>query len=114
MKWDSNTSHIVRRANARMILLRKLSEFGAQKADLKTIYNSYIRSVLEQSAVVWHTSLTEANKQDIERVQKTTTKMMVANKYITYNKSLEDLSLDSLYVRRDKLCKDFQLKNLHK
>ena len=38
MKWDSNTSNIVKRANARMILLRKLSEFGAPKADLKTIY----------------------------------------------------------------------------
>ena len=95
MKWDSNTSHIVRRANARMILLRKLSEFDAPKADLKTIYNSYIRSVLEQSAVVWHTSLTEANKQDTEKVQKTSTKIMLKNKYITYNKSLEVLSLES-------------------
>ena len=82
MKWDSNTSYIVRRANARMILLRKLSEFGAPKADFKTIYISYIRSVLEQSAVVWHTSLTEANKQDIERAQKTATTIMLKNKYI--------------------------------
>ena len=70
--------------------------------------------MLEQSAVVWHTSLTEANKQDIERVQKTATKIILKNKYITYNKSLEDLSLDSLDVRRNKLCKDFALKSLHK
>ena len=30
-----------------------------------------IRSILEQSAVVWHFSLSEENKQDFERVQKT-------------------------------------------
>ena len=70
MKWDSNTSNIVRRANARMILLRKLAEFSAPKEDLKTIYISYIRSILEQSAVVWHTSLTESNREDLERVQR--------------------------------------------
>ena len=69
LKWDSNTAHIVRRANARLVLLRKLSEFGAPTGDLKTIYISYIRSVLEQSAVV-HTSLTAENISDLERVQK--------------------------------------------
>ena len=33
LKWDSNTAHIVRRANARLVLLRKLSEFGAPTGD---------------------------------------------------------------------------------
>ena len=65
LKWESNTAHIVRRANARLVLLRKLSEFGAPTGDLKTIYISYIRSVLEQSAVVWHTSLTAENISDL-------------------------------------------------
>ena len=41
LKWDSNTAYIVKRANSRMILLRKLSEFGAPRDDLKTIYVSY-------------------------------------------------------------------------
>ena len=70
LKWDSNTANLVKRANSRMVLLRKLSEFGAPREDLKTIYISYIRSVLEQSAAVWHFSLTEQNKQDLERVKK--------------------------------------------
>ena len=39
---------------------------------------------------------------------------MLRNKYISYNKSLEDLSLVSLDIIRDKLCKDFALKSLHK
>ena len=44
IKWDDNTARFVKRANARMVLLRKLLEFGAPREDLKVI-----RSVLEQS-----------------------------------------------------------------
>ena len=52
LKWDENTANLVKRANARMVLLRKLSEFGAPREDMKTIYIAYIRSILEQSCVV--------------------------------------------------------------
>ena len=77
LTWNSNTANIVRRANARMVLLRKLSQFGASRDDLKTIYISYVRSVLEQNAVVWHSSLTEENSQDLERVQKSACKLIL-------------------------------------
>ena len=42
LTWNSNTANIVKRTNARMLLLRKLSEFGTPVSDLKTIYISYI------------------------------------------------------------------------
>ena len=77
LKWESNTANLVKRANARMVLLRKLSQFGASRDDLKTIYISYVRSVLEQNAVVWHSSLTEENCQDLERVQKSACKLIL-------------------------------------
>ena len=107
LKWDSNTANIVKRANARMVILRKLSEFGAPTGDLKTIYISYIRSVLEQSAVVWHTSLTEQNISDLERVQKSATKIILKNSYIDYQNALRRLNLDDLVQRRNHLCKSF-------
>ena len=111
LKWDSNTANLVKRANSRMILLRKLAEFGAPKEDLKTIYISYIRSVLEQSAVVWHFSLTEENKQDLERVQKSACKIIFKNKFESYHKSLEILDLEDLNQRRINLCKFFAKKS---
>ena len=37
LKWDDNTASVVKKANARMVLLRKLSEFGAPREDLKVI-----------------------------------------------------------------------------
>ena len=79
ISWNSNTSRLVKRANSRMLLLRKLCEFGAPIKDLKTIYVTYIRSILEQSAVVWHSGLSEENKQDLSRVQKSARKIIVRN-----------------------------------
>ena len=90
-----------------MILLRKLSEFGAPREDLKIIYISYIRSILEQSAVVWHTSLTEENKEDLGRVKKTSVKIILKEKYKYYPCSLEILDIEDLNTRREQLCKAF-------
>ena len=41
----------------------------------------YIRSILEQSCTVWNSGLTEENVKDIERVQKSALKLILAEKY---------------------------------
>ena len=64
LKWDLNCANIVKKANARMQLLRKVASFGTNEDELKNIYLLFIRSVLEQSATVWHITLTEDNKND--------------------------------------------------
>ena len=110
LTWNSNTASLVKRANARMVLLQKLSEFGAPRDHLKSIYILYIRSVLEQSAVVWHSSLTQQNTEDLERVQKSAFKIILKNKYESYEKALVTLDLQNLSERRQMLCKDFALK----
>ena len=69
-----NTAYIVKKANARMELLRRVASFGASIEDLKTIYILFIRSILEQSCTVWHSSLTETNINGLERIQKSSTK----------------------------------------
>ena len=80
LKWESNCAHIVKKANARMEILRKVASFGTDTEDLKTIYCLYIRSLLEHSATVWHSSLTEENKNDLERVQKSALKVQTLQK----------------------------------
>ena len=52
LSWDSNTSFIVKKANARMRLLHKLVDFDVPQDDLVHIYILYIRSILEQSCQV--------------------------------------------------------------
>ena len=70
-----------------------------------------MRSQLEQSAVVWHSSLTEENAEDLERVQKTAVKIILKNKYKGYKKSLRILDMDTLKDRRQNLSLNFAIKS---
>ena len=75
--------------------------------DLKDTYLTFIRSVLEQSAVVWHSSLTQKNRQDLERVQKAAVRVIMGRNYTTYKNGLIVLKLDTLEKRRELLCLRF-------
>ena len=103
---------LVKKANARMELLRRVVNFGTPVDDLKTIYVLFIRSVLEQSAEVWHSGLTEENTNDLERVQKTAIKIILQNQYTSYKQGLAQLGLESLCERREYLCLNFAEKCL--
>ena len=94
LSWNLNTAAIVRKANARMQLLRKVASFGTSADELKDIYILYIRSILEKSATVWHSSLTEENKNDLERVQKSAFKIILGEQYKTYSNALQKLQLE--------------------
>ena len=107
LTWDLNTQTIVKKANARMQLLRKVASFGTPTEDLVNVYILFIRSLLEQSAVVWHSSLTQENIDDLERVQKSAAKVILQENYIGYKKSLQRLNLETLYDRREQLCLNF-------
>ena len=93
-----------------MRLLHKLVDFSIPRNDLKTIYILYIRSQLEQSCQVWHSSLTLENLTDIERVQKNALKIILQDEYIDYQNALEIMDLESLYDRRENLCLSFAKK----
>ena len=95
-----------------MELLRRVASFGPSLEDLKTIYILFIRSLLEQSATVWHSSLTQDNKNDLERMQKTALKIILGNKYKSYRDALTLLEIDSLEERRENLCLNFAQKCL--
>ena len=56
---------------------------------------------------VWNHSLTNQNTSDLERVQKSACKLILKNKYQSYEKSLDILNLDTLKDRRDSLCLAF-------
>ena len=71
-----------------------------------------MRSVLEHSSVVWHSSLTDENSEDLERIQKSAMKIILGNKYIDYKSALNYLQLDNLHDRRRELCERFAQKCL--
>ena len=112
MKWDKNTDFLVKKANARMELLRKVASFETSIDEKKNIYILYIRSILEQSCVVWHSSLTAENSDNLERIQKSAVKIILGKQYKTYEEALEKIDLQPLNERRDELCLNFAKKCL--
>ena len=91
----------------RLELLRRAVKFKPPLEDLTQIYTTFIRSILEQSSVVWHSGITEGQKQDFERVQKTACKIILNKKYENYEQALNTLYLQKLEDRRKQLCEKF-------
>ena len=79
--WVSNTNDSVKRAYARMTILRKLVQFDVPKHDLVHIYTLFIRSILEQSCVVWGAAITLEESKALERVQKCCLKLIFQDQY---------------------------------
>ena len=111
LSWDDNCQHLIRKVNARMQLLRSILSFGASNEELWTIF---CRSVLEQSCVLWHNSLTIENTEDLERTQKSFTKLVLKDKYLNYESALTKLNLVNLQERRSELCLKFARSGIKK
>ena len=107
LTWHSNTQSLVKKANARMLILHNLVPFCLPIKELVDIYILYIRSVVEYSAVVWHSSLNQDDSNALERVQKTALRIILQDQYINYNHALKLLDLPSLARRRELLCFKF-------
>ena len=93
-----------------MCLLRAVSNFNPPLEDLRNIYIQYIRSILEQSCVVWHSSMTQEDAENIERVHKNALNVISKSNYKDYENALEKLNLETLQERRENLCLSFAKK----
>ena len=110
LKWISNTENMIKKANKRLWILRRLRNLGANKENLVEVYTKQVRCILELAAPAWQGSITLAEKQDLERVQKTTCHIILGKDYVSYSQALKTLNLESLEHRRNKLCLKFALK----
>ena len=54
--------------------------------------------------MVWHSSLTAKNRLALERVQKSAVRVILGHKFTSYKDGLQKLNLQSLNMRRKKLC----------
>ena len=104
LSWQANTTATVQKAFKRMMILHKLFDFDVPVHDLLNIYILFIRSVVESSSVVWHSSLTLGQEMEIERVQKVALRIILKEGYDNYEDALALCSLSTLADRRQLLC----------
>ena len=112
LKWDTNTNYLVNKANKKMRMLHIAAKFTRNREHLMQIYKTFIRSNLEFSSNVWHSSLTKENRQDLERVQKAALRVILRNDYKDYESALKMSRLQSLEERREVISLRFVKKSL--
>ena len=110
LTWKSNTEMLTKKAYMRMIIIKKLVKFNVPMGELVQIYILYIRSIVEQYASVWHSSITVGEKNDLERTQKVALRIIFGNSYTSYNDALKWTGLETLAARRTRLCLNFARK----
>jgi hypothetical protein len=112
LDWDRNTREICKKAYARMTMITKLKYVGVPIDDLLNVYILYVRSLLEYCSVVWHSTLTVEQSQNLESVQKLCLKVILGDEYSGYDNALESCGLVRLSERREDKCLKFGLKSL--
>ena len=88
-------------------MITNIKYVGVGTDDLIDIYKLYIRSIMEYCSVVWHSTLTEQQSMDLERVQKLWLKVILGDRYTSYEGALEVCELESLTKRRESRCLKF-------
>ena len=112
LDWSKHTKEICKSAYARITMLTKLRYVGTSVNDLIDIYILYIRSILEYCSVVWHSTLTVDQSNQIEAVQKLCLKIILGVEYTDYKSALKVTGLDTLKDRRETRCLKFGLRCL--
>jgi hypothetical protein len=109
LKWTTHIDHVCSKASKRLFAIRILKRNGAEQRDLRNVYCSFIRPVLEYACPVWHFSLPGFLSDQLEQIQRRATRII--NPKLSYKDGLNELNLPTLVDRRDFLCKRFYEKN---
>ena len=100
LSWKSQTDAMCKKAYARLWLLRRLKPLGASDQELLDVYDKQIRCTLEYASPVWTPGLTQAEINQIERVQKAAFAIILEKKYSSYSAALKMLDRKTLKQRR--------------
>ncbi len=103
LKWGPHVEMIVSKCRQRLFFLQQLKRAGVDPRDIVHIFTTVARPILEYAAVVWHTSLTQEQSDDIERIQKRA--LRIAYPSLESDDTQEMLKLPSLHDRRDDMCR---------
>lgn len=103
LTWDDHVATIINKASKRLYYLRQLKRSGLSAKELIKVYLTMIRPITEYACQVWSNSLTHANNEQIESIQKRALKIISPS--LTYKDAMDMHQLPRLQDRRDNLCR---------
>jgi hypothetical protein len=105
LKWTQHVDAISAKAASRLYFLKQLRRAGAPLSDLLCFYTTVVRPVLEYACPVWHSSLTVAQSEALESLQKRALRIIYSSDDYTFN--LIMAGIDPLKARRNLLATKF-------
>ncbi len=111
LTWTKNTQSLVRRAYAKIWMLRRLKRMKASRTAMLLIYFRHVRSILEFGVPTWNGAITQKEVAKLERVQRVALKLIFGFK-LSYRRILEMSKLERLEQRRERMCLNFAGKAL--
>ena len=112
LKWEANTTSLVKRGNAGLQMLKLMSKHSAPPDHLFLIFTYFVRPILEYAAPVWRFGLTADQSARLERVQKRALMIVSKQAEMLYEELLTKFKIQTREKRREKLCMDFGRKSL--
>ena len=107
LKWDPYVHSMLSKANQRVFALCQLKRSDVELPERVNIFKSTICPIVEYACQAWHSSLTQKQREDIERVQKCA--LRIAFGPLDNGILLQLSGLPRLSQRRSDLCQKLYL-----
>ena len=105
LKWTQHIDAVSSKIASRLYFLRQLKRSGATYSDLLSFYCTVIRPIAEYASPVWHSSLTVAQSDVLESLQKGAMNIIFPGN--NYTGVLTIAGVDTLRSRRETLTRRF-------
>ena len=105
LKWKANTVAMIKKAYARLWMVKRLKSSGANLTDLTDVNIKQVRSILEFGVPVLNCAITVEEIQDMERVQKSFLHIAMGNNYHSYEYAMKFSNLETLECRMPEFWK---------
>ena len=99
LKWNNHIDQIISKARKRLYSLSQLKRANVGMKELVLFFTTCIRPILEYASPVFHNSLTNYLRQDLERIQKRALRIILP--WTSYEGALQSTGLERLSHRRD-------------
>ena len=107
MKTSANTDYIVKKAYARLWVIRRLKALGASHVDLLDVLQKQVLSTLYLGAPAWWCQVTDSEKTDLNRVHRCALHIIYGDEYISFSHSLARAKMLSVTDQLQKMTQTF-------
>ena len=76
LTFSQHVSQLLSKCNSRIFLMKQLKQMGMNSTGLLTFYKANLKPVISYACPTWYTFLAEKDKTELERLQKTATKII--------------------------------------